>query len=166
MSTFNFRISIGKARVPISRTAFRGPQQIFEICKELGELNQETFCCICLNNHNHVISKNIITVGLVNQSPVHPREVFRIAISEGASGVVLAHNHPSGDPTPSIDDLRVTRQLIEASRIIGIPILDHVIIGMPTETNLGFLSLREKGLCCFDSNSGNLMAADSHALYG
>ena len=90
------------------------------------------------------------TRGLLDTSPVHPREVFAKAIRHAAAAVILAHNHPSGDPSPSPEDLRVTRQLVDASRILGIRVLDHVIVGRETATHPGHLSLREKGLVSFD----------------
>ena len=77
------------------------------------------------------------------------REVLRPAIVENASAVILAHNHPSGDPTPSAEDIRITRQLVEAGKIVDIKVLDHIIIGRPGEDNRAFLSMREEGVCSF-----------------
>ena len=115
---------------------------------------------LCIDGRNKLIERHLVTVGLVNNCPVHPREVFRGAIHTGSSAVVLAHNHPSGDPTPSVEDLRVTRQLIEAGNIVGIRVVDHVIIGRATQAmgdqpgRPGFLSLREKCLCNFAGGGG------------
>ena len=84
---------------------------------------------INLNSKLQVESKSIVSIGNLDSAPVHPREVFAPAIRRGAAAVVVAHNHPSGDPTPSAQDIEVTRRLLEASNIIGIKLLDHVIVG-------------------------------------
>ena len=90
-----------------------------------------------------------ITLGLADASLAHPREVFREAIACGSSAIVLAHNHPSGDPTPSAEDIRLTRELVAAGKVIGIPVLDHVILGRPDSAGRGYVSLREAGLVEF-----------------
>lgn len=131
------------------------PADVHRVCCDIADLAQETFAVLCIDGRNRLINRHLVAVGLVGSCPVHPREVYRGAIESGASAVVLAHNHPSGDPTPSVEDLRVTRQLIEAGTIIGIRVMDHVIIGRASEPagdqpgRPGFLSLREKGLCSF-----------------
>jgi len=84
---------------------------------------------LLLNTRHHVVRDVLVTRGILDASLVHPREVFRIAVSEGAAGIILVHNHPSGDPTPSAEDRAVTRQLGAAGRAVGIPVLDHVIVG-------------------------------------
>jgi len=105
-----------------------------------------------LNAKYRLLDRKLITLGIADASLVHPREVFRAAIQDGAAAIVISHNHPSGDPTPSAEDLRITRQLVEAGRIIGIEVLDHVIIGRPDATRTqAFLSLRESGLVTFGS---------------
>jgi DNA repair protein RadC len=86
---------------------------------------------------------------LLDASLVHPREVFQYAIRASAASVVLAHNHPSGDPTPSAEDVRMTKQLVAAGRIVGIAVLDHVVLGAKTETGWSYTSLREQGLADF-----------------
>ena len=114
-------------------------------------LRQEVFWALLLDARNRLIGRpQEISRGLLDSSPVHPREVFSAAIRHAAAGLILAHNHPSGDPTPSTEDLRVTRQLVEASRILGIRVLDHVILGRETDQRPGHFSLREKGLVTFD----------------
>jgi DNA repair protein RadC len=115
-------------------------------------LQQEVFWTLLLDTKNRLIGQPVeASRGLLDASPVHPREVFSKAIRHGAAAVILAHNHPSGDPTPSPEDLRVTRQLIEASRVLGIRVLDHIIVGRPSDSQPGFLSLRDKGLVSFDA---------------
>jgi len=130
----------------------RDPAIVAEQLRPLAEhLRQEVFWALLLDSRNRLIGHPLeISRGLLDSSPVHPREVFSKAISHAAAAVILAHNHPSGDPTPSIEDLRVTRQLVEASRILGIRVLDHVIVGRATDTRPAHLSLREKGLATFD----------------
>jgi DNA repair protein RadC len=95
------------------------------VALELGEV----FYLIALDSQSQVLGVVEVTRGLANSSLVHPREVFRVAIALGALGVIVAHNHPSGDPTPSADDRAVTRQLVDAGRILDIPVYDHVVLG-------------------------------------
>ncbi len=126
------------------------PAACYAELADLGQLAQEAFVVLTLNTRNRLIKRHLCSLGLLDSSPVHPREVFRAAIMDGAAAVILGHGHPSGDPTPSVEDLRVTRQLVEASRILGIRVIDHLIIGRPTDTSPGYISLREKGLVSFD----------------
>lgn len=108
----------------------RGPGDVFaRMGPRLRDLRQEEFHALLLNARHRVVREVLVTRGIVDAAPIHPREVFRPAVSEGASGVILVHNHPSGDPTPSPEDRAVTRQLAEAGRALGIPILDHVVVG-------------------------------------
>ena len=100
---------------------------------------QEHFYIILLNNQNEPIARHLCTLGLVDQSPVHSREVFKMAIVESAAAIILVHNHPSGAPKPSQEDINVTKKLIEASKIIDIPILDHCIIADDNITSIRFL---------------------------
>jgi DNA repair protein RadC len=111
-------------------------------------LEIEKFWTLCLNRKNRLLKCVEITSGTAANTLVHPREVFRAAIREGATAVVCAHNHPSGDPAPSSADLQVTRQLREAAKIVDIHLLDHVVIGRASAdpTNVGFYSFRSAGL--------------------
>ncbi len=102
---------------------------------------KEHFKLILLNTRNRIIAISTISIGTLDANLVHPREVFKDAISHDAASVILAHNHPSGDPEPSEDDLEITRRLAEAGRILGIEVLDHIIV-----TRDSFLSFKEKGL--------------------
>lgn len=112
---------------------------------------QEEFWVIHLNTKNHMISKHLVTKGLVDRSLVHPREVFRTAIKEGCNRIILVHNHPSGDPTPSEHDIQSTRMLLEASRIVGIEIIDHIVVGFQRADSLReYVSFRELGLMKMD----------------
>ena len=108
---------------------FHCSSDIFDWLQSQAHSNQESFWVLLLNNKHRLLRRIRVTKGLVNRSLVHPREVFREAIRENASAVILAHNHPSGDPAPSTEDIRITERLVEAGRIIGIQVLDHLILG-------------------------------------
>ncbi len=101
----------------------------------------EVFYVIALNSQSRVIGLQEVTRGILNSSLVHPREVFRLAIAFGAAGIIVAHNHPSGDPTPSADDRAITRQLVDAGRLLDIPVYDHLVLGAAR-----YLSFAEAGL--------------------
>lgn len=122
--------------------------RIFREAVSIGE-EQEGFFVLPLDTKNHPLctAPLRVTYGLVDQAPAHPREVFKAAIRWGANAIVVAHNHPSGDPTPSDDDIRLTERLVEASSIIGIRLLDHLILGASSSSGgRGFVSLRKLGL--------------------
>lgn len=115
---------------PMERARIRGPRDVYELCAPtLRDLAQEEFRVLLLNTQHAVMREIPVTRGTLDASIVHPREVFRAAITEAAAAMVLVHNHPSGDPTPSPEDRDVTRQLAEAGRLVGIPVLDHVVVG-------------------------------------
>jgi len=115
---------------PESRERITGPRDVYERCApSLRDLRQEEFRVLLLNTQHAVVREVVITRGILDASIVHPREAFRAAIVESAAAVILVHNHPSGDPLPSAEDREVTRQLVEAGRIVGIPVLDHVVVG-------------------------------------
>ncbi len=108
---------------------------------ELRFLTQEVFKLVLLDIKNQVIALPMISKGGLSSSIVHPREVFKEAIKRSAAAIILAHNHPSGIPEPSKDDIKITRRLIEAGNIIGIDVLDHIIIG-----DGNYMSMKEKGI--------------------
>jgi len=108
----------------------RTPADVYRIFAErLRGLAVEEFHVLALGSQSQVLADRLVTRGILNSSLVHPREVFRAAIFEAAAGMIVVHNHPSGDPSPSADDRAVTRQLVEAGRILDMPVYDHVIIG-------------------------------------
>ena len=119
----------------------RDSQQVADLLMEemMGE-KREFFMTLNLNSKLQVESKSVISIGNLDSAPVHPREVFGPAIRRGAAAVVVAHNHPSGDPTPSRQDVEVTKRLLKASEILGIRLLDHVIVG-----NGCFTSMKSEG---------------------
>jgi DNA repair protein RadC len=127
---------------PLQRERIQGPKDVYERCAPgLRDLRQEEFHVLLVNTQNALLREVIITRGTLDTSVVHPREVFRAAIAESASAIILVHNHPSGDPVPSPEDRAVTSQLAEAGRLIGIPILDHIVIG-----DSSYVSFVESGL--------------------
>lgn len=103
------------------------PADVLPLIQHYGDRKQEHFICVSINGANEVISARIITIGLINKSHVHPREVFADVISERASAVIIAHNHPVGELTPSKDDLEITNQIKAAGKVLGINLLDHII---------------------------------------
>lgn len=107
---------------------------------ELRYLKQEHFMVLLLDNKNKVIKTETISIGTINASLVHPREVFVKAIRQHAAAVILAHNHPSGDPRPSAEDRAITKRLLESGEMLGIPVLDHVVIG-----GADYVSFKESG---------------------
>jgi DNA repair protein RadC len=111
-------------------------------------LEVEKFWVLCLNRKNRLLKRVEITSGTATASLAHPREVFREAIREGAVAILCMHNHPSGDPHPSAQDIQVTRQLREASRVVGIDLIDHIIVGRQEAdpAGAGYYSFREAGL--------------------
>jgi DNA repair protein RadC len=119
----------------------RSPKDVSVLVMEdLRYLQQEHFVALFLNTKNRVIGRETLSVGSLNAAIVHPRELFRAAVKRSAASIICVHNHPSGDPTPSPEDLSLTSRLSEAGHIIGIELLDHVIIG-----DRRFVSLKERG---------------------
>lgn len=117
------------------------PRDLAEyLMPKMNNLKKEYFKLIMLNTKNMVISIKDISIGSLNSSIVHPREVFLEAIRQSSASVILCHNHPSGDPMPSNEDIGITKRLIECGKLLGIEVLDHVIIGDKT-----YISLKEKG---------------------
>lgn len=111
------------------------------VMADLRHTTKEHFVSLLLDTKNRVIRKMTVSVGTLDTSVVHPREVFRDAIAASAASVIVAHNHPSGDPTPSPEDRKVTARLVEAGRLLGIDVLDHIIVGDGRH-----VSLKEQGL--------------------
>lgn len=109
---------------------FSSPEKVYEyFSPRFKGMKKETFYCAMLDAKNRLIKELKVSEGTLTNSLIHPREAFKEAIKESAHSVIFVHNHPSGDPSPSPDDLKVTEILVEAGRIIGIKVLDHVIIG-------------------------------------
>jgi DNA repair protein RadC len=111
------------------RRGVHRPEDVLPLVADIQEKAQEHFLVITLDGAHHVVRRRTVFVGTLNQSLVHPREVFCGAISDRAAAVVLIHNHPSGNVVPSPEDLETTRRLVRAGRLLGIPVLDHIIVG-------------------------------------
>ncbi len=126
----------------ISQTpSFKNSKEVYNYYRpKFYGLKKERFLCAMLDTKNRVFKEAVVSDGILTSSPVHPREVFRYAIKEAAASVLFVHNHPSGDPSPSKDDIDITERLVKTGRIVGINVLDHIIIG-----DGKYLSLMEKG---------------------
>ncbi len=124
------------------RISVSSPQDVASVLmEEMRYYQKEHFRIVLLNTKNQIISVEEISVGSLNSSIVHPREIFNQPVKKSAAAILLVHNHPSGDPSPSREDLEVTKRLMEAGRILGIQVLDHLIVG-----DGRYLSFKEEGL--------------------
>lgn len=110
-------------------TRYSSPEQVFETFNFLRNETKEYFFAIHLDGKNRICCVDEVSVGSLNQSVVHPREVFKTALLSSAAAIILMHNHPSGDPAPSREDIEITKRLKEAGELIGVKVLDHIIIG-------------------------------------
>lgn len=127
---------------PEDRLVVRSPSDVAQLLMaEMAHLDQENFRVLYLDTRNHLLGSETIYVGSLNASHIRVAEVFRDAIKRNCAAVIVAHNHPSGDPSPSPEDVEVTRQLVAAGQLLNIELLDHLIIGQQR-----FVSLRERGL--------------------
>ncbi len=134
---------------PNTEPTFNSPDAVFEHFRPItAGIEVEKFWVLCLNRKNRLIKRVETTSGTANSSLVHPREVFREAIYYSASAIICVHNHPSGDPSPSSADIRITRQLKEASKVLSIDLLDHIVVGQVAAdpNGNGFYSFVEAGL--------------------
>lgn len=120
------------------RIAF--PADVLPLIRHYADRKQEHFICVSLNGSNEVIAERVISIGLVNKTQVHPREVFADVIGERASAIIVAHNHPSGGVNPSKEDIEITKQLRSAGEILGIKLIDHIIFNKS-----GYFSFLERG---------------------
>lgn len=141
LSAFEFSRRVF-SRTPDKKPSIKSPEELVTYLEaDMRYLKKEIFICIHLNTKNIVLRKETISIGCLNSSIVHPREVFSNAVKHSVSGVILCHNHPSGNPEASIEDIETTKRLVGAGDILGIKVLDHVIIG-----DGEYISFREKGL--------------------
>ena len=138
-------VELGRRSVsadPLTRSVVNSPEDIAHlVMEEMRNLDREHFRVVTLTTKNHILGISPISVGSLNSSLVHPRECFKEAIRRNANAIILLHNHPSGDPTPSREDIEVTKRLVEGGHLLGIEVLDHVIIG-----DKRYISLKERGL--------------------
>lgn len=122
----------------------RSPEDAVKVAYDfIGDDDREVFLVLCLNTKNKVNAVHRCHVGSINSAIIHPREIFKSAILNNSASIIVAHNHPSGDPTPSMEDVHVTKQLVEAGKIIGIEVLDHLVIAGGDREK--YVSLKEKG---------------------
>lgn len=134
------------------RPRIASPEEAAAVLRERARsLDREVFWVLLLDTKNRLMAPPVeVSKGTLNSSLVHPREIFKPAVQHSAANVILAHNHPSGDPSPSANDIRITKKLIEAGETMEIKVLDHLIIGRrTTENSADFFSLREAGLAVF-----------------
>jgi len=124
------------------RPILRSPEDVVaEVRSQLKGRKKERFLVLCLDTRNRLINRRLVSMGSLDTSIVHPREVFKEAVSSCAASVIFAHNHPSGDPEPSREDIELTKRLARAGEIVGIDVLDHIIV-----CDEGFVSLKAKNL--------------------
>ena len=122
----------------------RSPETAYEIIENTGKLSSkasENFGILCMTTKNKVAGFHILSIGSLNSTIVHPREVFKSAMMNNSSSIILFHNHPSGDPTPSNEDIEMTKRLYDLGEQLGIDVLDHIIVG-----DCSYVSLKEQGL--------------------
>ena len=141
--------------IAVKNPTVKEPSKVFEIMSPLFQhAKQESLFIIMLDTKSKIIgAPRELFRGLLDSCPTHAREVFRQAIRDCAAALIIVHNHPSGDPTPSREDIEATRRLVEAGRIIGIPLFDHVILGNRfSPEDCAYISLRERNLVSFASS--------------
>ena len=139
---YGVRVVREQPELPFPKPRISGPNDIRALLqRQLAFHDREVFVTVILDARNQVLGVNTVSIGSVSASIVHPRETFRPAILMGASSLILAHCHPSGDPSPSKDDIELTRRLVKGGEILGLEVLDHIIVA-----DSSFLSLKEKGL--------------------
>lgn len=134
-------IEFARRRIKPEGTKISKPADILPQIRHYADRKQEHFICATINGANEIIEIRVVSIGLIDRSPVHPREVFAGAVSDRASGIIVAHNHPNGGPEPSQWDLETTRQLKAAGEAVGISLLDHVIF-----TRTSYYSFLEEGV--------------------
>jgi len=135
------------AKESLAKSKIDTPELVYELLgREMRGLSKESLRLILLDTRYHLIRIEEISLGSLNESIAHPREIFRPAMIYSAYAIIVAHNHPSGDPSPSEADHRLTRRLAEASQLLQIPLLDHVIIGSPIGENPSFYSFKQAGI--------------------
>ncbi len=133
---------VKEGNISTERNQICSPRDVFELVRGIvQDADREYFLAITLDTKNRVTGVNVVSIGDLNSSLVHPREVFKLAILASAAAIIVAHNHPSGDATFSAEDKEVTRRLTEAGKILGIEVLDHIVIGDGT-----WASMKEQGM--------------------
>jgi DNA repair protein RadC len=133
-------IEFARRRIKPEGAKIQTPSDLLPHVRHYADRKQEHFLCATINGANEILNIRVISIGLVDRTPVHPREVFADALSDRASGIIVAHNHPSGSLQPSSNDLEITKQIFAAGEIVGIVLLDHIIFN-----RTGYFSFLEEG---------------------
>jgi DNA repair protein RadC len=142
-----FQLGQRLASERLARQKLDSPELVYELmAPEMRALHKESLRVILLDTRYHLISREEVSIGSVNESIAHPRDVFRPAVVASAYAVIVVHNHPSGDPSPSQSDHSLTRRLVEGAELLQIKLLDHVIIGAPAEGRQPYFSFKEAGV--------------------
>ena len=142
-----FNLGQRLARETLTREKIDSPELVYNLlAPEMRALHKESLRVILLDTRYHLLRIHEVSVGSVNESIAHPRDVFRPAVISSAYAVIVAHNHPSGDPSPSQSDHSLTRRLAEAAELLQIKLLDHIIIGAPAEGRAPYFSFKESGV--------------------
>ena len=143
------RINVVKCQIVKEKTmaydfkTISKPTDIAKIIKAyIDNSDRENFVVVCLDTKNNITALNTVSVGTINETSAHPREIFKIAILSNSNCIIIAHNHPSGDPSPSRADIEFTKKLVNAGEIVGIEVLDHVIVGDDEQ----YVSFKKRGL--------------------
>jgi DNA repair protein RadC len=140
-SSYVREIKVTYKTLPDAKFIMTNPEAVFNFLRDyIGYEVREHFVILGINNKNTVMMRSLISIGTVSEAVVHPREVFSPAVMTSCSGIIVCHNHPSGNTEPSRQDLETTKRLIEAGKILGIPVIDHIII-----TDEAYYSLKENG---------------------
>jgi len=137
---FRVRLLLVREGSPRTYPAFTSSASVHAMFRSLGGLDRELFLTLLLDTKQRLTGVGLVSVGTLDASLVHPREVFKPAVVGNAAAVICVHNHPSGDPTPSREDHEITTRLAEAGRVLGIPLLDHLVIGVD-----GYTSFKDRG---------------------
>ena len=135
------KVTISSESGPHPRSPLGDPEAVYQAMHDLVELNHEVFEILHLDVKHRLIARQTVAVGTLDRALVHPREVFTGALLNGSAAIILVHNHPSGDPSPSTQDSALTQRLAQGARILGIPILDHVVVAAEGFASLGRLGL-------------------------
>ena len=142
-----FQLGRRLANERLTRQKLDSPELVYELLEaEMRALHKESLRVLLLDTRYHLIGTEQVSLGSVNESIAHPRDVFRPAVVASAYAVIVVHNHPSGDPSPSQTDHSLTRRLAEAAELLQIKLLDHIIIGAPSEGSPGYFSFKEAGV--------------------
>jgi DNA repair protein RadC len=129
-------VEFARRRIKPEGTKIQSPADVLPLTRNYADRKQEHFLCVSTNGANEVINVRVVSIGLVDRTPVHPREVFADALTDGASGIIVAHNHPSGPLEPSAWHVEVTKQLRAAGDVIGVALLDHIIFNRTNHVSL------------------------------